>query len=1286
MKNIQNISKKTKRQWIQSSLATVAILTPLAAGTLAHTMHVQADATTTTQSTDSVSVDYDEKAQDKLDDAGKANQEVVDDITKVSFKTAAQGLAGKWVTLKIDHVAQDKKDPSQYIDYVVRNVFVRMDSQGSRVASYVGNKTVVEITPRGDNNTVWLQVGNDSTGYKEIFRSTVKTESDFRANINTEAPNRYGDDLYTVLFHSQTLDTPQSYTLPNSITSDDLKLKAGYISNKQRNGATGSDVSIDAPIKLVRSDKALKDEIKSPLKTSDDVSDKANKAKKLLDETEKTLIDNIDHNNTLDKETKDRQKKQVHEDIQKAKDQADNEYVPDKILPAATETDQEKRHDETIWKPVLSDDERLQVAKNRLEEDYLQSTKAIKANDTLLDSEKTVRLKQLDEDHVKAQGELATAKTLDDIKAVMDAENQAFEKDNENVDRTKRNQEFFERFKNEADVQKVIDEITSDVNLTKTEKDDQMAVVTAAVNQMQQNIETAESAQKALDALNNAGDLKDKLAKAHQEAKKKLVDQVSDAKEKLRQKGEEAKKELDDSIFDKLTKDEKNHDKQAIDELVKKAQAADEINNPTNAQSLLDAVDQSDLTQNLTDLMDQEKAKPSVKDQIKKAQEALDNASKSAQKVLDEAKSAAEAGIDQNGLLTKEQKDKQKKAIEAAAKKAEDQISQATNADEINREEADLANDITGLTDKKKEARAEAEKVAKKQILDLNNNKGLSPDDREQRINKVKEDFNNVTDVIDSALPSDSKAFETGEGSDYAKQVQGDGYSDPDALEKAREKAKMAVDDAYKKAETALDGKKSAYTDAEFNKAKTDLDAQKQRDEKAAMSAEDWAGTDATTKAAGTHADEKKAAIDNVPSFDEQKQKAKAALAANQSKLDGDINGMDKLSGDEKKSATGKVDQSVKDAQDAVDKAQNKDELVQKAAEEKQKVDNDQQNVSADLDKIPSIDDQKQTAKNAIDKEAESKKDGIDQKDNLSTGEKSGFKEAVDQAANKAKQAIDGAQNKDELNNKGDAAKTDFGEDVQKVAVQVDEKPSLDKQKQDKKDAIDHKATVEKEKLDATNRPDLTDYDRKQKQDVIDKGAKRAKDSLDSATNADELAGEADKEASKSFDDAKDQVDDQFKNHESLDEQKNKLPDTVTPEEKEGAKTADDVNHLLPLSDKKQKLDDQVDHAADLHKKAIDGMDNVPQQDRDKAKDQIDDAVKKAKTAIDIAASDDKLPTGKGGEDDALSQFDSAVNGIVDGLDNDNKGLLDKKHQSETGIDDGAKQEKANIDKNKNLN
>ena len=403
---------------------------------------------------------------------------------------------------------------------------------------------------------------------------------------------------------------------------------------------------------------------------------------------------------------------------------------------------------------------------------------------------------------------------------------------------------------------------------------------------------------------------------------------------------------------------------------------------------------------------------------------------------------------------------------------------------------------------------------------------------------------------LNSAVQNAQAVLAATGANDSAKQVKALTKSVNDAVDaldgdaNTKKQADQNIDDVAKAAKQAID-KTSGLTDDQKQTAKDQIDKAVDAAKENIKKASDNTGVADATDAG-------KLAIDKVS--------AKAAIDQALNKKTSEINGANNLDQTTK-------DKLLQDATDAADAAKNAIGQATTADAIKKAQDDGVSNVNNV--KVPSLEDAKKAAKDAVDQAAGKQKDLINKSNNLSDSEKQELNKQVDSATQTAKDAIDGATTNDGATKAGQDGKT---------AIEQVVPTSLEDAKKAAKDAVDQAAKAKNDAIDDSN---LTDEEKDTLKKKVADEVKIAKDNIDAATK------DAD----------------------------------VTAAQTNGEKAINAVE--IPTSPKtKNDANSDLDNTADAAKKAINKTSGLTDDQKQTAKDQIDQAVAAAKENINKASDD----------------------------------------------------------------
>ena len=380
---------------------------------------------------------------------------------------------------------------------------------------------------------------------------------------------------------------------------------------------------------------------------------------------------------------------------------------------------------------------------------------------------------------------------------------------------------------------------------------------------------------------------------------------------------------------------------------------------------------------------------------------------------------------------------------------------------------------------------------------------------------------------------------------------------------------------------------------------------------------------------------------------------------------------------EEKEAAKSKVDEEVIKAKHGIDQAKTNND-----------VDQVEQNSTTMINNIQPTVVKKSEARQAIDDLAKLKKATIDLTQEATEEEKEAAKSKVDQALTEAKTHINEAENDDGVDN----AKTKGINVINTIQLEIIKKVEA-------KHEIDQSAIAKKKIIDQT--PDATEEEKEVAKQKVDEEATKAKDNIDQATTNDAV-DQAKTTGNTEINNIQPEVVKKSLARQAIDEvakvKKEKINQMldVTEEEKEAAKqkvdeevikaknnidqatTNDGVNNakttgkntienIQPEVVKKAEARKAIDEAATLRKNLIDQDNSTTKEEKDIAKQKIDDEVNKAKRNVDQSINNSNV-------DHAQINGISAINNI--------NAVALKKAQAKKSIDDEVTAKKAEIDSN----
>ena len=742
----------------------------------------------------------------------------------------------------------------------------------------------------------------------------------------------------------------------------------------------------------------------------------------------------------------------------------------------------------------------------------------------------------------------------------------------------------------------------------------------------------------------------DRAAKAITDAQSALTTSattnVKDAKGKatadLTNAVDAAKKAIDQDT--NLTEDERNAAKAQVDSDASAAKEA--INKATTNDAVTSAATAGKVTIDKT-----------------VANAAIDNAAAGKNKAID------------GSSLTDEEKNGIKDQVAQAVKTAKDIISAADTEQAVTTAQKNGVAAIDGI----KVPTESATKTAADKAID----EALA--NKQAEINKsttlTDEEKANLNQQAQNAANTAKQNIANAKTDSAVATAQKNGVAAIDGIKVPTESAtKTAADKAIDEA--------LANKQAEINKSTTLTDEEKanlnQQAQNAANTAKQNIANAKTDSAVATAQKNGVAAIDGikVSANSTAKDQAKSNITDAADKAKQTIDQDNNLTNDQKQAAKAQVDADAKTAQEAINKATTNDDVTSATNTGKLAID-------------------KAVANAAIDNAVAGKKAEISNAKDLSSDDVKALNNEVDQAANDAKNAISSATTEK-------AVKTAQTDGVDKInAIDVATTAAKDKAKSD----IDQTANDAKKAID--DNKDLTDDQKTAAKDQIDQDATKAKDNINNAktdkdvedaNNVGQLAiakdgakaaiqGALNKKLNE-IDSASALTSDEkaklTNDANTAATNANKAIDAATtPIEVTSAQTAgiqDIENVKVPAeSTTKDQAKSNITDAADKAKQTIDQDNNLTNDQKQAAKDQVDTDAKNAQDAIDNAKTDadvnNAADNGKIAIDKTVA--DAAIDNAVAGKIKDVKAPLTTDEQKtltdlikETG--ENAKQKIAN--------
>ncbi|WP_145421646.1 SasC/FmtB family protein [Staphylococcus hominis] len=635
-----------------------------------------------------------------------------------------------------------------------------------------------------------------------------------------------------------------------------------------------------------------------------------------------------------------------------------------------------------------------------------------------------------------------------------------------------------------------------------------------------------------------------------------------------------------------------------------------------------------------------------------------------AKRGIDTQAKIKKAIIDQTSDATTEEKEAAKSKVDEEVTKAKHSIDQAVTNSDVDqaKDRGTVAiNNIQPEVVKKETAKTSIDQIAltRKNIIDqtpdaTTEEKEAAKSKVDEEVTKAKRNINqavtnndvnqvehNSTIAINNIQPNIIKKIAAKTLIDQvarAKKINIDQTSNATIEEK--EAAKQKVDEEVTKAKHSID---QAITNSDVDQAK----------------------------------DRGTVAINNIQPEVVKKETAKNAIDQIALTRKAIIDQTPDATTEEKEAAKSKVDEEVIKAKHGIDQAKTNND-----------VDQVEQNSTTMINNIQPTVVKKSEARQAIDDLAKLKNATIDLTQEATEEEKEAAKSKVDQALTEAKTHINEAENDDGVDN----AKTKGINVINTIQLEIIKKAEA-------KHEIDQSEIAKKKIIDQT--PDATEEEKEVAKQKVDEEATKAKDNIDQATTNDAV-DQAKTTGNTEINNIQPEVVKKSLARQAIDEvakvKKEKINQMLdaTEEEKEAAKqkvdeevikaknnidqatTNDGVNNakttgkntienIQPEVVKKSEARKAIDEAATLRKNLIDQDNSTTKEEKDIAKQKIDDEVNKAKRNVDQSINNSNV-------DNAQINGISAINNI--------NAVALKKTQAKKSIDDEVTAKKAEIDSN----
>ncbi|MCI2928051.1 DUF1542 domain-containing protein [Staphylococcus hominis] len=645
--------------------------------------------------------------------------------------------------------------------------------------------------------------------------------------------------------------------------------------------------------------------------------------------------------------------------------------------------------------------------------------------------------------------------------------------------------------------------------------------------------------------------------------------------------------------------------------------------------------------------------------------------------------------IDNNIDATIEEKEAAKSKVDEAAIEAKNNINHTEINQAVDQAKEDGVTTVSHIQPnivKKKAAKTAIDEVARIKKEAIDQTPGATTEEKEAAKSKVDEVATEARNNINRALSNNDVDQVVHNSTASINNIQ------PDIVKK--EQAKRGIDTQAKIKKAIIDQTSDATTEEkEAAKSKVDEEVTKaKRNINQAVTNNDVNQVEHNSTIA----------INNIQPNIIKKIAAKTLIDQVARAKKNNIDQTSNATIEEKEAAKQKVDEEVTKAKHSIDQAITNSDVDQAKDRGNVAINNIQPEVV-----------KKETAKNAIDQIALTRKAIIDQTPDATEEEKEAAKSKIDEEVIKAKHGIDQAKTNNDVdqveqnsttminNIQLNEAENDEGVDEAKTkGINVINTIQLEIiKKVEAKHEIDQSAIAKKKIIDQT--PDATEEEKEVAKQKVDEEATKAKDNIDQATTNDAV-DQAKTTGNTEINNIQPEVVKKSLARQAIDEvakvKKEKINQMLdaTEEEKEAAKqkvdeevikaknninqatTNDGVNNakttgkntienIQPEVVKKAEARKAIDEAATLRKNLIDQDNSTTKEEKDIAKQKIDDEVNKAKRNVDQSINNSNV-------DHAQINGISAINNI--------NAVALKKTQAKKSIDDEVTAKKAEIDSN----
>lgn len=1226
-------------------------------------------------------------------------------------KSAMDELYNKIQTESNDHIAEAQQKAKDELDRVAKDAKQEIDelTHLSDDEQQTAKDAIDQAVTDGKEAIDKAENPKDITSAKEATLDKIKAEkdaaklADAKAKAN-ESLQQKADSL------NESIDA-----LTGVDEDEKAKAKAGIadaLENAKDNVKNASDISTVEDAATAGKD-AMQDIFDAIAKEDEENINLAKDgAKQELNDAATDAKDAIDKLSNASDEQKTTAKAAVDEALNAGNTAIDEADSPESITTAKEDALDKMKAAQK--KAELQDAQAKSKAEIRTHAKNTQD--AVDALTGVSDDAKETAKKAIAEEVTKAETAIDAATSIDAVEQAEKAGKSTIDRIYDKIE-----------VKNEKNIQKAKDAATDQLedeaanakkeiddleNISEDAKDALKKKIDEAVSAGKDAIKDAENPEDITNAKNEAFDAIDKtvdqakLQNAQNKAEQELEDKAASTKEainKLSEVDKAAKEEavaaVDKALENALKDVQEAKNIDAVEKALTDGKAEmDRIYDQivTDNNTILDhakdkateelekaAEDAKDKIDKLPNLSDDEKkaAKDKIDEAVKEGKEQIEKGESpediteskkdtvvSIDKIVDDAKladekNAAKAELEQKAQSTKDaidkltgvsKEDKQaaKELVDQALADAKEAIEQAKDSEAVQEEVSNGKKAMDGIynqvvidnneniTNAKEGATEELEKEAENAKDKIDQLENLTDDEKQA-----------AKDAIDDALETGKKAIENAKS--------------PDAITEAKQESQDQIDTIVDDA-ILIDAQREAnkQLDKDAKNAKSEIDKLDYLTDKAKQAAKDKidetisTGKDAIKNAKTPEevTSEKQTALDTI-----QKTVDQAKLTDAKAKATEELNPKAASTKDAIADLTGVNKQDKQKAQAAIDKALSAANKAVKDAKDIPTVEQATQDGKEEMDKVYNtiakeseafIKTEKDKAIEEIEKDAEDAKNAIDDLDNLTDKEKEAAKDAIDDALDKAKDAIENTDSPSDIQSEKDKVKDKIEEIVEDAKLN-DEKSSANKELKEKADDI-------KNKIDTL--PSLKEEEKEALKEEVNKVFDQATNDINKSKNSSDIQDVLDKGKS-ALDDIYDKVNANNK----------VIVDTIIKELETTAKDAKDkIDQLENLTDdEKQAAKDRIDETLEEAKDAVNKAETSKELDKvqNKATDSINQIVE------DATLLDTKL--------DAKNELEAKADSVKEKIDS-LSGLTDEeKAKAKQAIDDILNNVKKTIDEAK---